>query len=182
MKKIVGLLLVALLLNTTITAQFNKAQLQASGLTCALCTKAIDNALKKISFVESVAPNIKTSSFTIVFKKDAAVDADALRVAVEDAGFFISKLQLTGFFSNIPVKNDTHVTVDGKTFHFINAKEQVLNGEQTITLVDKLFVPARQFKKMSTATTHTCLQTGKAAACCEKVGADKNARIYHVTI
>lgn len=181
MKKIAWLVLL-IMVTASVTAQFNKAQLQASGLTCALCTKAIDNALKKIEFVETVTPNIKTSSFNIVFKKDAVVDADALRLAVEDAGFFISKLQLTGSFSNVPVKNDAHVTLEGKTFHFIDTKEQVLNGEQTITLVDKLFVPVKQFKKMSAVNTHACLQTGKADACCEKAGAEKNTRIYHVTI
>ncbi|MDX1937617.1 MAG: cation transporter, partial [Flavihumibacter sp.] len=81
MKRITGLVL-AILVTASVSAQFNKAQLQASGLTCALCTKAIDNALKKIEFVETVTPDIKASSFTIVFKKDAAVDADALRLAV----------------------------------------------------------------------------------------------------
>jgi copper chaperone CopZ len=68
-------------------AQFSKAELQATGLTCAMCSNAINKALQKVPFVESVRPDIKNSSFNIVFKANAEIDIDALKNAVEDAGF-----------------------------------------------------------------------------------------------
>jgi hypothetical protein len=48
--------------------------------------------------------------------------------------------------------------------------------------VDKDFVTAKQFKKISSATKMSCLQTGKAASCCEKEGIPADTRIYHATI
>jgi len=163
-------------------AQFSSANLQAAGLTCAMCSKAINKSLEKLSFVQSVTADIKTSSFNIAFKKDAAVDIDALRKAVDDAGFSVAKLKLTGNFNDVKVKNDAHVTIEGKTFHFLNTGNQTLNGQQTLVIADKDFVSAREFKKISSSTKMTCVQTGKAASCCTKEGVPQNARVYHVTI
>ena len=67
MKRLI--LLMGIVLSTLVaTAQFSSASLQASGLTCALCTKAINKSLEQLPFVESVNADIKTSSFRITFK------------------------------------------------------------------------------------------------------------------
>ncbi len=171
MKRIIILILV-LATGLLSRAQFTKATLQASGLTCAMCNNAINKALKGLSFVSSVKSDIKNASFDIVFREGSAVDIDAMRNAVEDAGFFIAKLKVTGNFDNVNVKNDEHVEIGGKTFHFLEVHDQVLNGEQTLTLLDKNFLTAKEFKKVSHATKMECLQTGK----------EQNIRIYHVTI
>jgi copper chaperone CopZ len=163
-------------------AQFTSAMLQASGLTCAMCTKAINNSLEKLPFIGSVDPDIKNSAFKIVFKQGAQVDIDALKNAVEDAGFSVAKLKLTGNFSETAVKNDEHVKINGKTFHFLKVNNQTLKGMKEITLVDKNFLTPKEFKRYSQATEMHCMQTGKAASCCKKEGIPENTRIYHVTI
>jgi copper chaperone CopZ len=163
-------------------AQFTKANLQATGLTCAMCSNAINKALQKVPFVQSVRPDIKNSAFEIVFKPGQHVDIDALKFAVEDAGFSIGTLKLTGSFDNVKIANDEHVKIGTDNFHFLNVSSQVLNGEKTITMVDKDFVTAKEFRKYSAATKMKCIQTGKAASCCEKEGLPAGTRIYHVTI
>jgi copper chaperone CopZ len=160
-------------------AQFKSASLQAAGLTCAMCTKAINESLKQLSFVASVKPDIKNSAFIIQFKPGTNVDPDVWKKAVEDAGFSVAKLKMTGQFDNVKLEKDAHVNIEGKTYHFINAGSQTLDGEKTITLVDKYFVSAKDFKKYAAATKMACVQTGKAASCCANVAA--NTRIYHVT-
>jgi copper chaperone CopZ len=163
-------------------AQFSKATIQASGLTCAMCSKAIDNALKELSFVETVQPDIKNSAFTVLFKKNETPDIDALKKAVEDAGFFVAKFTITGQFDNIAIKNDEHVAIDGKEYHFLNVHDQVLNGEKSLLVVDKNFVTVAAFKKYTHATAMQCIKTGKAGGCCEKAGLSAGTRIYHVSI
>ena len=166
----------------SLQAQFSKATLQATGLTCAMCSNAINKALQKVPFVESVKPDIKNSSFGIVFKKDARVDIDALKDAVEDAGFSVGSLKLTGNFNEVKIATDQHVKIGNDNFHFLNVKSQVLNGEQTIFVVDKNFVTEKQFKKYSSSAKMSCMQSGKAASCCVKDGIPAGTRIYHVTI
>ena len=163
-------------------AQFTKARLQASGLTCAMCNNAINKALKGLAFVGAVKSDIKNAAFDIQFKEGSQVDIDALKTAVEDAGFFVAKLQLTGNFNNVDVKNDEHVVIGNETFHFLEVNDQVLNGEKTLTVIDKNFLTNKEFKKVSHATKMACLQSGKAADCCIKDGIAQNTRIYHVTI
>jgi len=180
--KLFGIVILSSLFVTPAFSQFRKANLQASGLTCAMCSRAINNAVAKLSFVESVRTDIASSSFDVVFKLNAKPDIDQLRKAVEDAGFSVAKFKLSGTFNNLDVKNDEHVTINGNTFHFLKVKNQTLNGDHDIFIVDKHFLPSKEFKKYSTATKMQCVQTGKAASCCSKEHIAEQTRIYHVTI
>lgn len=181
MKKMIIILLVGLISLTT-RAQFKSANLQAAGLTCAMCTKAINKALEKVAFIQDVKVDIKTSSFQVNFKEGVPVDFDVLKKAVEDAGFSVAKLKVTGVFDKVDVQNDAHVQIDGKTFHFLRVNKQTLQGEKAITLVDKDFVSAKEYKKYSAATSMSCIKTGRAQNCCTKEGIAADSRIYHVTI
>lgn len=180
MKNIIIIILLFVGLNAN--AQFTKANLQAAGLTCAMCTKAINKSLEKLAFIQSVDADIKTSTFNIEFKKEVNMDIDALRKAVEDAGFSVANLKITGTFNDVKVEKDAHVKIDGKTFHFLNVNSQTLSGVKTLQLTDKNFISAKDFKKYSSSSKMTCVQTGKAGSCCNKEGIAENTRIYHVTI
>ena len=179
MKKI--LFIAAIMLGVMqLNAQFTKATLQATGLTCAMCSNAINKALQAKPFIQSVKADIKNSAFSIVFKENAHVEIDEIKNAVEDAGFGVGSLKLTGNFNEVKIGKDAHVEIEDRHFHFVNVGEQTLNGEKTVTVIDKDFLTAKQFKKYSEATKMKCLQTGKSASCCPGVAA--GTRIYHVTI
>lgn len=179
MKKI--FLAIAILFSISSYAQATKATLTASGLTCSMCSKSIYEALKKVNTVESIKANISESSYSIVFKKDAPVNLDELKKAVEDAGFFVAKLKVSVNFDNAEIKNDSHVLAGGLNFHFLNVQDQTLNGEKVLTVLDKNFVSAKEFKKYEGYTKMKCLETGVM----EDSSADKSlvgTRVYHVTI
>ena len=181
MKRILfGLLLI---FSVGANAQFSKATLQASGLTCSLCSKAVKTALEKVSFVEKVQVDIKNQQYNLTFKQDNRVDFDALGKAVEDAGFSVAFLKVTATVNNLLAQKDDHVKMGAHTFHFLNSKDQALNGEVTFTLVDKAFVLAKDFKKYAAMTKMACVQSGRMESCCVKAGAStEGERIYHVTI
>ncbi|HKB45015.1 MAG TPA: heavy-metal-associated domain-containing protein, partial [Chitinophagaceae bacterium] len=173
MKKLL-LIIMIVMLSLYSNAQFTKASLQATGLTCAMCNNAINKALQKISFVASVKSDIKNSAFNIVFKQNTEVDIDALKNAVEDAGFSVGSLKLTGTFKEMQIVNDKHVQIGDKQFCFLNVNSQTLNGETIITVVDKNFMTAKEFKKISSSTKMNSLQTGKASSCCGIEGVSAN--------
>src|SRR5687767_9110383 len=135
MKKLIILVAGTFLLGN-VHAQFSKATLQATGLTCAMCSNAINQALKKVPFVENVKSDIKNSAFNIQFKENSLVKIDALKEAVEDAGFSVGNLKITGSFNNIPIDKDEHVTIGNDNFHFLQTSGKKLDGEQTIMVVD----------------------------------------------
>jgi copper chaperone CopZ len=183
MQKLLAVIVFSTLLCIQSNAQFYKATLQATGLTCAMCNNAINKALQKIEFIDSVKSDIKNSAFNITFKQDKIVDIDELKKAVDDAGFSVGSLKITGSFDNIKVENDKHVQLGNSSFHFLNITDQVLQGEKTITIVDKDFVTSKQFKKIVSSSKMSCVQTGKATSgCCTKDGIKEGTRIYHATI
>jgi copper chaperone CopZ len=176
------ILVVTVLITTTLNAQITKVTLQASGLTCSMCSNAIYKSLKSVDFVEKVEANIKNSGFEISFKPGSKVEIDLLKEKVEDAGFFVASLKAIVQFDKTALSNDTHVDIGGAVFHFLNIQDQVADGAITIKILDKGYVTAKAFKQNSKYTTMECYKTGKAAACCAKGGLTEGSRIYHVTI
>lgn len=180
MKKLFMLLCLALPLLAS--AQVNKVRLQASGLTCSMCTNAIHKSLKGLDFVSEIQVDIKNSTFELGFKADQAVDFDKIKAAVEDAGFFVAKFYAVVNFPKLQATNDSHLTVGGLMFHFLNIKSSVLEGEKTVRLLDKGFVSVKEYKKNKVLTQMACYGTGVAGACCTKSGVPTGTRIFHVTI
>ncbi len=167
-----NLFFMLMLFSITASAQVKKVTLQASGLTCSMCSNAINKSLQSLEFTDKVEANIKNSSFDITFKPGANVDLDKIKMKVEDAGFFVAKFSAVINFDNTVIDNDTHVTTGNNTFHFLNVKKQTLNGEATIRLLDKGYVPAKEYKKNNALTKMPCYKTGE----------ENGKRIFHVTI
>ncbi len=165
-----------------LNAQISKVNLQASGLTCSMCSNAINKSLKSIPFVENVTANIKNSSFEITFKPDASVELDLIKKKVEDAGFFVAKLEVLLFVHSLAVSNDAHVDINGTMFHFLHTDNKVLDGETTFVLLDKGYVSAKDYKRNAVYTKMNCYKTGLMGNCCNNKTKSAGTRIYHVTI
>jgi copper chaperone CopZ len=170
MKKLI--LIISVFSTIAVQAQVKNITIQASGLTCSMCSNSIFKALKTLDFVENVVPNIKTSSFDISFKPSVEIDFDKLKAKVEDAGFFVANFTITYHFDNLNVVNDTHVAIENHVFHFLNVKDGVFSGEKKLRLLDKGFVSAKEFKKNSSLTRMACYKTGE----------ENKKRVFHVTI
>ena len=180
MKKII--VIIAILFSLGLQAQVTKVVIQASGLTCSMCSNSINKALKSLDFVQKVDANIKNSTFDISFKPGSKVDLDKLKKKVGDAGFSVAQFAVTMHFDNVAVINDGHTTVDGNVFHFLNISNQVLNGDKTIRILDKGFVSLKEYRKNGKYTSLECYKTGVAGPCCLKDGLVKGTRVFQVTI
>jgi len=148
-------------------AQFTSASLEASGVTCSLCSKAIQKALEKVTFVEQVTVDVKTQVYNVIFKQNSTLNFDDMQKAVQDAGFSVASLRVTGKFSDLRLTKNQDIRIGDQTFHFLNGNGQILNGEKTFTLVDKNFLTPKAFKKYS-------------ASISENAGA--NSHVFHVII
>jgi copper chaperone CopZ len=169
MKKIFILIFLSVGLLTN--AQVKKVNLRASGLTCAMCSKAVFKSLSDVPFVEKIQVDIQQSTYEVFFKEGAAISFDALSKAVIDAGFSVDQLKVTSNFNALKLQKDAKVELDNQTLQFINANDQTLNGEKTFTLIDKSFVSAQQFKKYKLTAGKT-YETGFAGG----------KRVYHAIL
>ena len=178
--KYLKLLAIFCLISFSSFAQYKNMTIQAAGLTCSLCSNTINKALQTLPFIESVDTDLKNNLFKVTLKEGSTPDFDLIKQKVEGAGFSVAKLNVDVNFNGEQVSNDTHVNVNGKNLHFVNAKGQKLTGYHNIQIVDKGFLVASEQKKMSKKVTSACYQTGKAGACCNDMKAGE--RIFHVSI
>ncbi len=153
-------------------AQFVKADLQVSGLTCSMCSKATEKSLRTLTFIRDVKPDLNRNLFIITFKKDVSVNLDAISKKVQDAGFSVNKLTTSFNFDNLKIDNNFHFDYAGNTYHFLNVKAETLNGITPVTIIDKGFVPASTYKKYVAQTTFSCYKSGMMSS----------QKVYHVTI
>jgi copper chaperone CopZ len=181
MKRIIMIVVICVLADHA-DAQIRSAKLQASGLTCAMCARAVYKNLEALPFVEKIDTDLNGSSFLLDFKEGNPVDIDAIRKKVEDAGFSVAALDLTASFNDQPVKADQHLNYSGSVFHFVGVKEQTIHGDKTFRVIDKHFTSAKEQKKFQGMTSMECFKTGIAAVCCKKEMGDQASRIYHVTL
>lgn len=181
MKKLIVIVTIVLFAVPAL-GQISSAKLQASGLTCAMCARAVYKNLESLSFVEKIDTDLNGSAFMLNFRDSARVDIDAIRKKVEDAGFSVAALDLNAMFNGLQVAADKHLVYEGFVFHFLGVKDQVISGEKTIRVVDRNFVSSKEQKKYQGMTAMECYKTGTAASCCSKSGIESSSRIYHVTL
>ncbi|MBA2746216.1 MAG: cation transporter [Flavisolibacter sp.] len=165
-----------------VNAQVTKVSLQASGLTCSMCSKAVKIALDEVAFVEKVMVDIKNQQYNISFKENAAIDLDALGKAVEDAGFSVAGLSVTAIVDQQKLNKDEHIKISEQYFHFLNAAGMEIGDTVRFKVVDKKFVSAKEFKKYSGLTKMSCVQTGKTSSCCTSEAVPAEARIFHAIL
>ena len=116
--------------------QITTAELQVNGLTCSMCSRATETALRSLNFIEDVTPDLNKNLFVLKFKKEANINPELLKEKVEDAGFSVGTLSTALNFSQTKLDEEGKTTINGFTYQFINGKDKVLNGTVKATLVN----------------------------------------------
>jgi copper chaperone CopZ len=166
--KTLKIFMILLVLTTGIAkAQFTKAELQVSGLTCSLCAKATEKSLRTLPFISEIKTDLLKNTYLLTFKSGEAVNFDQISKKVQDAGFFVNSLKATFNFDNVKLA-DNNFSYGGDTFKVMSGADKPLNGPVAVTIVDKGFAPKSVSKKY----------LGSVA----EVNASKAGRTYHVAI
>ena len=137
-KKAVLLVIFVTLFTTTSFAQISKVEIRATGLTCSMCSNAINKQLKAMPEVKNVEIDLNTNTFIVSLSENNSVKPSIFKEKVEKAGFFIGSLILTT--TSETIKNSSFVVVNGK---------QNNSKEVKIQILDKGYVTDKEFKKLS---------------------------------
>ncbi len=147
--KTLKIFIILIISSISARAQFSSAELQVSGLTCSMCSKATEKSLRTLTFISEVKADLNRNVFLITFKKDFPVNLQEISTKVQNAGFFVNSLKATFNFDKVKVSNNTFV-YSGDTYRLVNGGDKPLNGDIQVTVVDKGFAPAAVYKKYST--------------------------------
>lgn len=130
-------LIVALFVTTLGNAQIAKAEIRATGLTCSMCSNAINKQLESLQDVENVDIDLNTNTFVVTLKQGNSLTPSVFKKQVEKAGFFVGSLVLS---------------VDSKSLNkYINIEDDKIPDTDIIQIqiLDKGFVTEKEFKKLS---------------------------------
>lgn len=158
-----------LLFSITITAakaQFTKAELQVSGLTCALCAKSTEKALRTLPFVGDIKTDLMHNLYLITFKSDVPVNLEQISKKVQGSGFSVNSLKATFNLDNTKIA-DSRFSYGGDTYRLLNPTDKTLTGNVNFTIVDNGFAPKSVSKKYLGQVTDTTPASG---------------RVYHLAI
>lgn len=145
-------------------AQFTKAELQVSGLTCSMCSKATEKSLRTLGFIGDVKADLNRNVFVLTFKNNAPVNLDQISKKVQGAGFSVSNLKATFNFANVKI-TDKQFNYGGENYRIVSPLNKEPEGLATFTVVNKGFAPASVYKKYSGAANDA-----------------KASKVYHITI
>ena len=119
-------------------AQISKAEIIATGLTCSMCSNAINKQLKTLPEVVTVETDLNTNTFTVTLKEGNDLSPKVFKEKVEKAGFFVGSLVVTS-------KPETITTSA-----YILVNDKLSNASEIqFKILDKGFVTEKEFKKLS---------------------------------
>ncbi len=144
MKKIILIIQICLIAFVT-NAQIAKVEIMATGLTCSMCSNAINKQLKTLAEVEKVDIDLNKNLFVITLKADNKLTPKTFKDKVEKAGFFVGSMVLFMNFNNLAVEDNKQMG----NYIFIDTKAQTLNSIAKVKLLDKGYVTTKEYKKLS---------------------------------
>lgn len=146
--KFIGIACFLLITSFKSYSQISKAEIIATGLTCSMCSNAINKQLKATVGVDSVSTDLNTNTFTVYFKKESKIMPRVLKEGVEKAGFFIGSLIITVPTESLKMKDDNTFSLNGSTFVLLNEEVKKSNGETKMKIFDKGYVTQKEHKKL----------------------------------
>ena len=127
-------------------AQISKAEIVATGLTCSMCSNAINKQLKSMPEVESVSTDLNTNTFTVQLKTNNTLTPKALKNSIEKTGFFIGSLVLTVDLGAVNGQENEKIQNQSGTYVFVE-KAKKSSGPMQMQLLNEGFVTKKEFKK-----------------------------------
>ena len=143
------MIIIAVLLSTQMFAQITKVEIVATGLTCSMCSNAINKQLKKLPEVEKVNIDLNTNTFSVYLKSSNKITPKTLKESVEKAGFFVGSMIVNIDFNKQKIDDNIAVTANNIDFIFLDTDKKILHGPTELKILDKGFVTAKEFKKLS---------------------------------
>ncbi len=130
-------------------SQISKAEIVATGLTCSMCSNAINKQLKAIPEVENVATDLNTNTFTVTLQKDSKITPFILKQSVEKAGFFVGSMIITLQIDLLKTNDNGTINQQDSTYVLIDQESRHVPKQITAKIVNKGFVTQKEFKRLA---------------------------------
>jgi copper chaperone CopZ len=153
-------------------AQFVSARLGINGLTCSMCSFAVQAELERLPFVEKAELNLNTNIADVLFKTGAKVNMQQVVQAVYKAGFSVGYTEADFTFNQQEVSDQSVFSYEGYNYQFFKPAQSLLNGRTTLKFIDKKYFRQKAYSFWAPMIKESLK------------GKTKNERavLYHVTL
>lgn len=141
--------LVMLLGITSSYAQISKAEIIATGLTCSMCSNAINKQLKAMPEVEKVMIDLNNNTFVVNLKNNSLVTPQMLKSNIEKTGFFVGSMILTMDANKVEPKDNSSFKNASGTYVFVNPDEKATSEKLRLKVLNSGFVTKKEYKQSS---------------------------------
>ncbi|KDN56876.1 heavy-metal-associated domain-containing protein [Flavobacterium seoulense] len=128
-------------------SQISKAEIIATGLTCSMCSNAINKQLKAMPEVEKVMIDLNNNTFVVNLKNNSLVTPQMLKSNIEKTGFFVGSMILTMDVKNAEVKDNSSFKNASGTYVFVNPVEKTINETLKLKVLNSGFVTKKEYKQ-----------------------------------
>jgi len=128
-------------------AQLTKVEIMATGLTCSMCSNAINKQLKSITHVENVDIDLNKNLFVITLNNSNNLTPKDFKEKVEKAGFFVGSMVLYLQITDNKIADNKQID----NYVFIDTKAKTVNGITKARVLNKGYVTLSEYKKLSKA-------------------------------
>lgn len=128
-------------------AQISKAEIIATGLTCSMCSNAINKQLKAMPEVDKVMVDLNNNTFTVFLKKNNNITPQLLKNNIEKTGFFVGSMVLTMNVDNLQNKENSSFKNASGSYVLVNSNEKIVNGSLRLKVLNNGFVTKKEYKQ-----------------------------------
>ncbi len=141
MKKVL-LIFICFIFSQLLSAKVTSVQIGINGLTCSMCSRSVEMALKKLDFIEGIKMDLKQTQATLTFKSNQPINFKKLAKAVKDAGFSVRLLRVN--FDALPLINNSTFTIGNNNITLVNANNDKINP--SVILLGYDYMDKKQLK------------------------------------
>lgn len=144
MKIFISFCLQIILFTLQANAQINKVEIVATGLTCSMCSNAINKQLLSLPDVNKVDIDLNKNQFTVTLKANNNYTPKTFKDKIEDAGFFVGSMIISMQVASQTVVDNTQIG----SYIYIDTKPTNVNGSTKAKVLNKGYVTQAQYKKL----------------------------------
>lgn len=163
--------------------QIPEATVGIDGLTCSMCSFAVEQSIRKLEFVDSFHMDLNENVATIIFKKDHFADFELLVEAVLNAGFSVRFLHASCIVENDSISAGMHINYGSNLIHIIEGELSLLNKKIALSFIDKNTISTKKYKKYLESVNKECYRTMRSTPECHSNSENEiQVKVFHVIL
>ena len=128
---------------------FSGARVTIDGLTCSMCSKSVEKAIRKLDFVANVKMDLNANLALISFVDGEEVSFHQIAKKIRSSGFSVREMVVEAAVGQVSVREGATAQVQQSVFCLVDVLEKRAKGNIEFKIIGEHFMPRKDWKKWS---------------------------------